>query len=100
MSESSQDTGVVSIAEPGVLYYRSELFPVVVRAKQISKGILRDQYLLGVELLEDDPTVTRTALMDVPEDVYKSVGVGERVQARLYFHPSDETWRPTPPLTR
>lgn len=100
MSESSQDTGVVSIAEPGVLHYRSELFPVVIRAKQVSKGILRDQYLLGVELLENDPTVTRTALLDVPEDVYNSVGIGERVQARLYYHPNDATWKSTPPLSR
>lgn len=98
MSEAPKAGGLVSIAEPGVLYHKSELFPVIIRHKQVSKGLLRDQFLVGVEILEDDPAVTRTALMDIPEDVYKSLGVGERVMVRLYHHP-DDTWKTTPPTT-
>lgn len=92
---SDQNESVVHIAPPGTVIHKSELFPVIIRGKQIEKGVLRDRYVVNVEILENDPTVTRTALLEIPEDVYKSLSVGEKVEARLYQH-DDNTWQPRP----
>lgn len=103
MSESSlapsSESGLVSFAEPGTLVYKSELFPVVVRTKQVQPGFTRDRFVVGVDIVDDDPQVQRAALLDIPEDVYQSLEIGERVMARMYEHP-DKSWQPKPPAVR
>ncbi len=95
---------MIEQAEPGTLIiptgekltFKSELFDVVVRAKQRHQGITRDRYLVAVELLENDPLLERTALIEIPHDVWNELGIGERAKIRLYEQP-DERWTHLPP---
>lgn len=97
MSLQDEAAGTVIIPDGEKIIYKSELFDVVVRGKHRSKGIVRDRYLVSVELLEQDPMLERTALLDIPEDVWKSLTIGEKAKARLYEMP-DRTWSTRPPV--
>jgi hypothetical protein len=88
----------VEIAPEGELLYKSELFDVRVLAKRKVAGITRDRFLMTVEFQENDPTIEKIALIDVPEDVYNDVSVGEKVLARLYYHEKDNKWLSKPPV--
>lgn len=93
---AQEDAGTVIIPTGEKIIYKSELFDVIVRSKHKSKGLVRDRYLVAVELLEQDPLLERIALLDIPEDVWKVLEVGERAKARLYEMP-DKTWSTKPP---
>jgi hypothetical protein len=93
---AQEEGGTVIIPDGEKIIYKSELFDVIVRGKHKSKGIVRDRYLVAVELLEHDPLLERTALLDIPEDVWKQLTIGERAKARLYELP-DKTWSTKPP---
>lgn len=91
----AEHASTVTIPDGEKLTYKSELFEVVVRGKHRHPGITRTRFLVVVELLENDPLIQRTALLEVPEAVWKDIDVGEKAQARLYENP-DKTWTPTP----
>jgi hypothetical protein len=77
--------------------YVSELFAALVLDKDIYNGFTRDRYVLTVELIEQDPTVVRTAVIEVLEPDWKDVAVGDKVMIRLYQH-ADKTWSPVVPF--
>lgn len=91
-----EQAGTVIIPEGEKLVYKSELFDVVIRSKRIDPGLTRDRHLVEVELLEQDPLIQRIATLDIPQDIWSQLDVGERVKARLYEHP-DKRWLPLPP---
>ena len=91
-----EETGILVIPEGEKLYYKSELFDVIVRAKHKAQGIIRDRFLVAVELLDHDPLLERTALLDIPQDVWEQLSIGERAKARLYEQP-DRRWATKPP---
>lgn len=93
---SAEEQGTVIIPTGEKLIYKSELFDVIVRSKHKNVGLVRDRYIVAVELLENDPLVERIALLDIPHDVWRELEIGERVKARLYEQP-DKTWSTKPP---
>lgn len=96
-SEPPLEPGTVIIPDGEKLIYKSELFDVIVRAKRKAPGLVRDRFLVAVELIEQDPLLERTALLDVPEEIWKDLSEGERCQARLYEQPSGQ-WSTKPPV--
>lgn len=92
------ETGTFIIPATDKLVYKSELFDVIVRSKHKSKGLTRDRFIIAVELLDQDPLLERVAVLDIPEDIWRELGVGEKAKARLYEHP-DHRWLTTPPTS-
>lgn len=90
MSEQ-EPAGTIIIPAGEKLTYKSELFDVIIRHKSVAQGLTRDRYMVAVELLEHDPLIDRTALIEIARDVWTELGLGERAKIRLYEQP-DERW--------
>lgn len=97
ISEPGDST--VELPEPGKLYYKSELFDVIIRSKHKQPGLFRERFVVAVELLEADPLVERIALLEIPEDVWRAVAPGEKCQARMYEQPNG-SWLSKPPTVK
>lgn len=95
-SETPPAPGTIIIPDGEKLVYKSELFDVIIRAKQQAPGLVRDRFLVTVELVEQDPALLRSAVVDVPEAIWRDLEEGERCQARLYEQP-DGQWTTKPP---
>lgn len=93
---SAEEQGTVIIPTGEKLIWKSELFDVIVRSKHKQVGVVRDRFIVAVELLDNDPLLERVALLDIPEDVWRDLHPGERVKARLYEQP-DKRWTTKPP---
>lgn len=91
-----EDVGTFVIPEGEKLIYKSELFDVVVRGKSMTEGFTRDHYYVQVELLEQDPLVERLVTVEITQDVWQQLEIGERAKARLYEQP-DKRWTTRPP---
>lgn len=91
-----EEPGVVYIPEGEKLVYKSELFDVVIRSKSQGEGFTRNHFYVLVELLEHDPLLERTVVLEIPEDVWHQLEIGERAKARLYEQP-DKRWTTRPP---
>lgn len=89
-------TGSLILPEGDHRTFTSELFPAVITDKTLQSGFVRDRYRVTVDLLDQDPVLQRTAVLDVAQEVWASLGVGEKVQVRLYQHP-DQQWKSLPP---
>lgn len=92
--------GQVVIPVGEKLIHKSDLFDVRIRERTQAVGLLgRTRFFLLVEILEQDPLLQRMALLEVPEDVWRSVSVGEQAQARLYEDPNTKQWSHVPPVS-
>lgn len=94
--DESEEGATVVIPERRIVF-ESELFAAIVVAKDRHRGYTRTRYLVTLDLLETDPKVQRRALIETPEHIWRDLGVGERVQARLYRRP-DGSWTMDMPM--
>lgn len=86
---------IVLPMEPLIIHH-SELFDGHITRKAVVSGVTRDLHRLTIRLIESDPMVQQHAEVEVPQETYVAVEVGERVLIRCYKHP-DGSWTPTPP---
>lgn len=98
MSDNKEpETTTVEIAEEGSVLHKSELFDVRITAKRKLAGLTRDRYIVAATVLDSDPTLQKNLMIDIPQDVWESLEVGEKVLARLYYHESLNKWLTRPP---